>query len=53
VIAEGVETISQLAFLREHSCDRLQGYLFSRPMPPANFDRFMNQKDALRFAKSH
>jgi diguanylate cyclase (GGDEF)-like protein len=53
VIAEGVETISQLAFLREHSCDRLQGYLFSRPMPPANFDRFMNQKDVLRFAQSH
>ncbi len=53
VIAEGVETISQLAFLREHSCDRLQGYLFSRPMPPANFDRFMNQKDVLRFAQIH
>lgn len=53
VIAEGVETISQLAFLKEHSCDRLQGYLFSRPMPPANFDRFMNQKDVLRFARSH
>ncbi|HSP15018.1 MAG TPA: EAL domain-containing protein [Thermoanaerobaculia bacterium] len=53
VIAEGVETISQLAFLREHSCDRLQGYLFSRPMPPANFDRFMNQKEMLRFAHLH
>ena len=53
VIAEGVETISQLAFLKEHACDRLQGYLFSRPMPPANFDRFMNQKDVLRFARSH
>ncbi len=53
VIAEGVETIGQLAFLREHACDRLQGYLFSRPMPPANFDRFMSQKDILRFARSH
>jgi diguanylate cyclase (GGDEF)-like protein len=52
VIAEGVETIDQLAFLREHSCDRLQGYLFSRPMPPANFSRFMTQKDVLR-ARSH
>ncbi len=47
VIAEGVETISQLAFLRDHDCDRLQGYLFSRPMPAANFDRFMKQKVAL------
>jgi diguanylate cyclase (GGDEF)-like protein len=52
VIAEGVETISQLTFLREHDCDRLQGYLFSRPMPPANFDRFMNQKDVLRYARN-
>ncbi|MBK5260243.1 MAG: EAL domain-containing protein [Thermoanaerobaculia bacterium] len=50
VIAEGVETIGQLTFLREHACDRLQGYLFSRPMPPANFDGFMMQKDAFRFA---
>lgn len=32
VIAEGVETAAQLAFLREHQCDQLQGYLFSRPV---------------------
>ena len=48
VIAEGVETIGQMAFLREHACDRLQGYLFSRPMPAANFERFINQKDAFK-----
>jgi diguanylate cyclase (GGDEF)-like protein len=48
VIAEGVETIGQLAFLRENACDRLQGYLFSRPMPPASFDGFLMQKDLLR-----
>ncbi|HET7706049.1 MAG TPA: EAL domain-containing protein, partial [Thermoanaerobaculia bacterium] len=54
VIAEGVETIGQMAFLREHACDRLQGYLFSRPMPAANFERFISQKDAFRFsAVSH
>lgn len=50
VIAEGVETIGQLTFLRDHACDRLQGYLFSRPMPAANFDRFIQSKDALQFA---
>ena len=50
VIAEGVETIGQMAFLREHACDRLQGYLFSRPMPAANFERFVNQKDAFKFS---
>ncbi|MBL8777123.1 MAG: EAL domain-containing protein [Acidimicrobiales bacterium] len=33
VVAEGVETESQLAILRELDCDVVQGYLFSRPVP--------------------
>lgn len=32
VIAEGVETLTQLDFLREHHCDRAQGYVLARPM---------------------
>jgi diguanylate cyclase (GGDEF)-like protein/PAS domain S-box-containing protein len=33
VVAEGVETEEQLAWLRSHQCDEVQGYLFSPPVP--------------------
>ncbi len=32
VIAEGVEDKAQVSFLREHQCDEIQGYYFSKPL---------------------
>ena len=41
VIAEGVETPEQLAFLRAHGCDEGQGYYFSQPVTAARFAKFL------------
>ena len=41
VVAEGVETQGELAFLRDHGCDEAQGYYFSRPVPPQQFARLL------------
>ncbi|SDN58321.1 diguanylate cyclase (GGDEF) domain-containing protein [Methylobacterium phyllostachyos] len=37
VIAEGIETEAQCAFLREHHCAEMQGYLYGRPRPIADY----------------
>ncbi|WP_439850668.1 putative bifunctional diguanylate cyclase/phosphodiesterase [Pseudomonas syringae] len=42
VIAEGVETPEQLAFLRESQCDQIQGYLISKPLPLAELETFLS-----------
>lgn len=43
VIAEGVETDAERAFLTAIGCDEMQGYLFSRPLPFAEFQMFLTQ----------
>ena len=45
VIAEGVETAGQLAFLKRHGCDEIQGFYFSRPMLAEPLDAFMRTHD--------
>jgi EAL domain-containing protein (putative c-di-GMP-specific phosphodiesterase class I) len=43
VIAEGVETEEQRAFLERHGCSLWQGYLFSKPVPLESFEQLMGQ----------
>jgi diguanylate cyclase (GGDEF)-like protein/PAS domain S-box-containing protein len=44
IIAEGVETEEQLAFLRDRECHKAQGYLFGRPMPAASLQELLAGK---------
>lgn len=41
IVAEGVETTEQEAFLRDHACDEMQGYLFSRPVSAENISALL------------
>src|SRR5262249_41447518 len=43
ILAEGVETAEQLAVLRANGCHQMQGFLFSRPLPPDDVTEFLRQ----------
>ena len=47
VVAEGVETLAQLEFLRERGCDAAQGYVLSRPLPAAQMTLLLARGDTL------
>jgi CheY-like chemotaxis protein len=46
VIAEGVESRAQMAYLRRHRCDEIQGFHFSRALPPEQLARLEQQNRA-------
>jgi diguanylate cyclase (GGDEF)-like protein len=46
VVAEGVETEEQLAWLQARGCDEYQGYLFSKPVPAAQFEALWRERAA-------
>ena len=41
IVAEGVETETQLSFLKENGCDIVQGYAIAPPLPAEEFERFL------------
>ena len=51
VIAEGVEEQGQIDFLKQHSCDILQGYYFSRPVPAKEFEKLLKKNVEIEMLK--
>lgn len=46
IVAEGVETFEQVLMLRSMGCDFLQGYYFSKPVPPDQYVEFLRNAEA-------
>ena len=44
VVAEGVESMEQLTFLKREACNQIQGYLFSPPVSVKKLETFLNKK---------
>jgi EAL domain-containing protein (putative c-di-GMP-specific phosphodiesterase class I) len=47
VVAEGVENKAQLIYLGSNHCDEIQGYYFSKPVPPDEFARQLREGKSL------
>ena len=49
VVAEGVETQEQYLVLKAMGCEYVQGYYFSKPVPPEGFDRFLAERAQVKY----
>ncbi|MFN3076802.1 MAG: putative bifunctional diguanylate cyclase/phosphodiesterase [Alphaproteobacteria bacterium] len=47
VIAEGAETLEHVEFLKDHGCLLIQGFYYSRPLPPDEFAKFVREKNTV------
>lgn len=53
VVAEGVETMEQVSYLRKIHCDELQGYIFSKPILPEEFEALLKKGISLSNREVH
>jgi EAL domain-containing protein (putative c-di-GMP-specific phosphodiesterase class I) len=51
VVAEGVETVEQMTFLRERGCHELQGYYFCRPVPAGTIEGMLKEGAKMSFSE--
>ncbi|WP_413165259.1 EAL domain-containing protein [Capilliphycus salinus ALCB114379] len=49
VVAEGVETVGELNFLKRHQCDEIQGFIFSPPLPASELTNLLREGKCLKF----
>jgi diguanylate cyclase (GGDEF)-like protein len=53
VLAEGVETVNQVNFLKKYNCDDVQGFYFSKPLTPSEIEKCLNNPEEIKEMTNH